>query len=180
MIKSPDENHHRYSRRPFPAYRFVPGENPHPIRDPNGHSYRQCIDDPGRINPDKFYENDTYLFGVDLFNYAFWWESHEAFESLWKPLSKDDSSSHFLQGLIKISAAFLKWHARQQRGLEIHYRGGIAQFQRVLEISTEYMGINLINHIDKTSNYFREVMAPPHEWPNPRLDYPFISLEFTK
>ncbi len=29
----------RYSREPFPAYRFVPGEHPHPTRDPAGHSF---------------------------------------------------------------------------------------------------------------------------------------------
>ena len=37
----PDPAWPRYSTRPFPSYRFVPGKSPHPRRDPHGHSYGQ-------------------------------------------------------------------------------------------------------------------------------------------
>ena len=177
MIKAPDEHYQRYSQRPLPPYRFVLGENPHPTEDSQGHSYRHCAEDAGIIKPDKWYENETYQYGVDLYNYAFWWESHEAFESLWKRLAKDDLSRNFLQGLIKISAAFLKWHLKNKRGLETHYTGGIGHLQKVLENSTEYMGVNLTNHIAKVSIHFREVIAHPHKWSDPLIDYPFIVLE---
>jgi len=177
MIKAPDSKYSRYTHKPFPSYRFVLGENPHPTEDPKGHSYGQSVEEPGILKPDKWYENETYLFGVDLYNYAFWWESHEAFESLWKRLAKDDSTSDFLQGLIKISAAFLKWHLKKQRGLETLYTGGIGHLQKVLNNSTEYMGLNLMNHIAKVSIHFREVIALPHKWPDPFIDYPFIVLE---
>jgi len=177
MIKAPDEHYHRYSQRPFPPYRFVSGENPHPSEDPRGHSYQRAEEKPGILIPDKWYENETYLFGVDLFNYAYWWDSHEAFECLWKHLARNDPSSDFLQGLIKISAAFIKWNAQQQNGLEILYGGGIDHLQKVLENSSEHMGLNLMNHIAKVSIHFREVIAQPHQWPDPQIDYPFIVLE---
>jgi len=177
MIKSPDEYYHRYSQRAFPPYRFVLGENPHPTEDPQGHSYGQSAEDPGIVKLDKWYENETYLFGVDLYNYAFWWESHEAFESLWKKVPKDGLTSNFLQGLIKTSAAFLKWHLKKQRGCETLYSGGIVHLQKVLDNSTEYMGLNLMNHIAKVSIHFREVIAEPNQWPDPFIDYPFIVLE---
>ena len=82
-----------------------------------------------------------------------------------------------MQGLIKISAAFLKWHLKQQRGLEIHYVGGIGHLQKVLDNSTDYMGLNLMNHIAKVTIHFREVIAESHKWPDPLLNYPFIVLE---
>jgi len=177
MIKAPDEHYHRYTQRPFPPYRFVSGENPHPTEDPKGHSYCHSAEDPGIVKPDKWQRHETYLFAVDLYNYAFWWESHEAFESLWKRLDKDELTSNFLQGLIKTSAAFLKWHLKKQRGLETLYTGGIGHLQKVLNKSTEYMGLNLMNHIAKVSIHFREVIAQPHQWPDPLIDYPFIVLE---
>jgi len=177
MIKAPDEHYHRYSQRPFPPYRFVLGENPHPTEDPKGHSYHHHPEDPGILNPDNLHRHETYLFGIDLFNYAFWWESHEAFESLWKHLAKGDPTSDFLQGLIKISAAFIKWHSKQQKGLEVLYSGGIGHLQRVLDNSTVYMGLDLMTHIAKVSIHFREVIAQPDQWPDPLIDYPFIVLE---
>ncbi len=176
-IKAPDTKFPRYSHKPFPPYRFVLGENPHPTEDPQGHSYGQSAEDPGIVKPDKWYENETYQYGVDLYNYAFWWESHEAFESLWKRLAKNDLTSIFLQGLIKISAAFLKWHLKQQRGCETLYTGGIDHLQEVLDNSSEFMGLNLMNHIAKVSIHFREVIAEPNQWPDPFIDYPFIVLE---
>lgn len=176
MIKGPDEHTYRYSQRHFPPYRFVRGENPHPTEDPQGHSYGEPPEDPGILKPDKWYENGSYLFGVDLYNYAFWWESHESFESLWRKESKNNPARHLLQGLIKISAAFLKWHLKQQRGLENHYAGGIGHLQEVLSNFTTYMGLDLMIHIAKVSNHFREVIADPEKWPDPFLNYPFIEL----
>lgn len=32
-------------KRPFPAYAYLPGRQPHPVRDPAGHSYQV---EPGR------------------------------------------------------------------------------------------------------------------------------------
>jgi len=177
MIKAPDEQYYRYSKRPFPPYRFISGENPHPTEDPKGHSYHLSEEEPGIVKPDKWYENETYQYGIDLYNYAFWWESHEAFESLWKKGPKDGLTGNFLQGLIKISAAFLKWHLKNQRGLETHYTGGIGHLQKVLDNSTEYMGLDLKNHVAKVSIHFGEVIAQPHKWPDPLIDYPFIVLE---
>ena len=43
-----------------------------------------------------------------------------------------------------------------------------------------YMGVNLTNHIAKVSIHFREVIAHPHKWSDPLIDYPFIVLEEAK
>jgi len=98
----------RYTQRPFPAYRFVPGESPHPTRDPQGHSYNQSPETPGRFDPGRWQECQIYLYGIDLFNHGYWWEAHEALEELWKTAGRHTQTGQFIQGLILIAAAQLK------------------------------------------------------------------------
>jgi hypothetical protein len=100
----------RYSRRPFPSYRFVPGKAPHPTRDPKGHSYgrdQPPMEDFGEHN---WRETDAYLYGVDLFNHGYWWEAHESWEVCWVAAGRRTEIGLFVQGLIQISVACLKRH----------------------------------------------------------------------
>src|SRR5262245_31829542 len=133
----------RYSHKPFPAYRFVLGENPHPTIDPAGHSFNVPEEDPGVLTVENWRANETYLYGVDLYNYAYWWESHEAFEALWREFAPGDTEREFLQGLIKISAALLKWHLHDWRGVDLHFDGGAGLLQKVHARFPVYMGIDL-------------------------------------
>ena len=98
----------RYCRKPFPAYRFVPGETPHPTRDPQGHSFgvQEAVLD--KFDVDNWLDCEPYLYGVDLFNHGYWWEAHEAWEIVWKCVGRRTRTGLFLQGLIQISVALLK------------------------------------------------------------------------
>src|SRR5262245_4231065 len=80
---APDPAWPRYSATPFPRYRFVPGRSPHPRRDPKGHAYGTAEPKPPPPDPAKWRDNDLYLHGIDLYNFAYWWECHEALEALW-------------------------------------------------------------------------------------------------
>ena len=98
----------RYTQIKFPPYRFIPGENPHPTENPRGHSYgKKELDDTRLFVPEDWSKNEQFLFGIDLYNYGYWWESHEAFEALWRITPHGHVSRDYLQGLIKISGAFL-------------------------------------------------------------------------
>ena len=79
----PDPSWPRYSTRPFPSSRFVPGKTPHPRRDPRGHSYEQPEPKQAEFAPAEWQQSEEYLYGIDLYNYAYWWECHEVFEGLW-------------------------------------------------------------------------------------------------
>jgi hypothetical protein len=94
----------------FPDYRFVPGLTPHPRRDPNGHSFGTEEPRPDHVAPESWRDNQTYLYGVDLYNYGYWWESHEQFEALWSLTAPHTAEARFLQGLIQVAAANLKRH----------------------------------------------------------------------
>jgi hypothetical protein len=44
----------------------------------------------------------------DWFDLRFWWEAHEAWESLWQPAPKGTPDADLLQGLILCGAAMLQ------------------------------------------------------------------------
>ena len=91
----------------FPAYRYVPGMEPHPIRDSSGHLF---------WGSPKFVEGETwscdtqFLYGADLFDARFFWEAHENWEHCWK--RAHGAEKRCLQGLIQIAAAILKHHQK--------------------------------------------------------------------
>jgi len=106
--EAPNSSWPRYSKTEFPPYRFVPGRSPHPRRDPTGHSFGVPEPKPPAPDPAKWKENDLYLHGIDLYNFAFWWECHEALEALWHAAGHTTPTGQFLQGVIQVSAANLK------------------------------------------------------------------------
>ena len=113
----------RYTDRPLPAYRFVPGRRPHPTRSPRGHSYH-APEIPGKLDPADWESCERYLYAVDLFNNHYFWEAHEALEGLWQDAGRESPAGRFLQGLIKVSAALLKHSMGNQDGAVSHAAGG--------------------------------------------------------
>jgi len=98
----------RYTDRPLPAYKHVPGQTPHPTRDPDGHSYGLPETDLPDLNVFDWRGCDEYLYGVDLFNEGYWWECHEVFEGLWHASGIGSEAAHVLQAAIQCAAAHLK------------------------------------------------------------------------
>ena len=160
MIEQPkplDPNWPRYCpQRVFPPYRHVPGVTPHPIKDPQGHSYGLEENHGPILPPIAWREIEDYLYGVDLFNFAYWWEAHEAWEGLWHPATGDYRL--FLQGLIQVSAALIKYHMRMLRPLRtlsIAGRDKLRQVYRNLDNPTGmYMGIALNEFLTCADAFF--------------------------
>src|SRR4051812_36882722 len=92
----------------FPPYSYVTGRFPHPTRDPAGHSYGHAPLAPPPIDPEYWQQSRDYLFACDLFNFGFYWESHEVWESLWQACGRSGPTADFLKGLIKLAAAGVK------------------------------------------------------------------------
>jgi len=95
---------------------------PHPVIDPKGHSFQKEEEKPGYLPPEKWMSNDHYLFGVDLFNHGYWWEAHEAWETIWLTTQKTDLEGQYLQGLIQFSAALLKLFGGSKKGFDNLWR----------------------------------------------------------
>lgn len=160
-----EANWHRYCpQKSFPPYRHIPGVTPHPIRDPHGHSYgiEEATDDIV-LPPEMWEQNSTYLYGVDLYNFAYWWEAHEAWEGLWH--EAEDTYRLFLQGLIQVSASLIKYHMRMLRPLRTLSTAGRNKLRQVVDESRDtahnYMGINLPAFLKTADTFFAPFFSEP-------------------
>jgi predicted metal-dependent hydrolase len=93
------------------------------------------------VAPERWRENAVYLQGIDLFNFAYWWECHEALEGLWHLTGHQGIESQFLQGVIQVAAANLKRHMASLDGAR---RLGREAVQRLGSVKPPlYMGLDL-------------------------------------
>jgi hypothetical protein len=157
-IQAPDRSAPRYCpERPFPAYRYVPGLQPHPRRDPDGHSYPPAPrpERPAPWDGSAWRTLTDWLFGVDLFNAFFFWEAHESWEGLWAAKPRDSVPARMLQGLIQIAAALLKIHLGSLPGAASLSRDGLEKMADAATTSPKLLGLDLHATITQFHNYFR-------------------------
>ena len=175
---APNPHYFRYSDQKFPAYRYIPSINNHPVRHPQGHSYGRVEEKAEFIAPAHWQRHSLYLYGVDLYNFSFWWESHEAWETLWHLTAKHDVYGQFLQGLIQISAAFIKWYSEQHDGMSRLFRIGRQRLEFVAGITPVFMGVDLKKHLQMLDQHFAQVLEKePEVWPDLLENYPFLCLQ---
>lgn len=130
--------------RAFPPYAFLPGRDPHPTRDPGGHSFGHDEEAVTRIAPAAWRQSPAYLFGVDLYNHGYLWEAHEAWEGLWHVSKPDRIQALFLQGLIQCAAAWLKIPMQQPQGVARLSALGLEKLGEVERAGgARYMGLAL-------------------------------------
>lgn len=98
----------RYSTRPLPPYRYIPGRAPHPLRDPAGHSHGAQLGAAPEFDPARWARSEALRYAVDLFNHGYYWEAHEALEGLWVAVGRHTPAGRFLQGLIQVAVGQLK------------------------------------------------------------------------
>lgn len=157
----------------LPPYRHLPGSTPHPLTDPKGHSYarrEEPIELGERVLPEDWREVEEYLYGIDLFNRAFLWESHEAWEAVWHAVEGDRLVAGYVQGLIQVAAALLQHHLGRRRGVRNLWRKSAANqaaaLDRLAEQDAErFMGIELAAWRRRVERYLDE--SGP---------YPFLEL----
>jgi len=130
----------RYSPRLFPSYRYIPGQTPHPRQHPLGHSHGQPEPTPRLFPADQWEASDDYRYGIDLYNFAYWWESHEIFEAFWHAAGRDSEQGNFFQALIQLAAANLKHVMNNDPAAQKLARAGITRLERC---ATPYMGVEV-------------------------------------
>ena len=135
----------------FPAYRFLPGQTP---RHPTGATVhapgREDLPGPGGA----WRKNHLYLAGIDHFNFAYWWEAHEFWESLWRNCNAGSACRKFLQGLIQLAAGLLKWHQGNERGMAKLAHKAADNLHRLTSAlpEREYMGLDLVDLRRRVAN----------------------------
>jgi hypothetical protein len=161
----------RYGQSPLPSRRYLPGSGAaHPRQ---GAQAKEPACEP-LLPHERWREQDRYLHGVDLFNHAFWWEAHEAWEGLWA--RADGTQRLFLQGLIQLAAALLKHHlcsagclslAREARGKLV----AVCQRER-LSRRDRFMGVEVPALIRVLDAAFLPVFQSEGRGPVPPLARP--------
>ena len=120
--------------RVFPAYAYLPGRFPHPLRHPAGHSFGvefEPIVDPAVLDCDAF------RWGADLFNHGYYWEAHEVWEALWRASTRHFAQWHLMKGLILLCAAGVKVREGKQIAKERHATRAVKLFSSIVESAAD-------------------------------------------
>ena len=136
----------RYSARALPIYRFLPGHTPHPRRNPQGHSFGLPEPRPPCFHPRAWETSEDYRYAIDLYNFGYWWESHEIFEGFWHVFGRKTEEGLFFQALIQIAAANLKHHIRHDIAAGNLVQRGINHLKN---LPSCYMGIDLVGFTER-------------------------------
>jgi len=92
------------------------------------------------LPPDQWVQSADYLYGIDLYNYAYWWECHEVFEELWNAAGHHSDQGNFFQAIIQLAAANLKLSMGSHQSAHNLLERGVIRLQRVPE---SYMGVDV-------------------------------------
>lgn len=155
----------------LPPYRHLPGQTPHPHTHPLGHRFALSGADLP-LTDENWPTHRAYLAGVDLYNRAFWWEAHEAWEGPWG-ISAPECRRH-LQGLVQLAAALIKWRQGNRRGMEKLARSSRALLEAVAAEHPHHLGMDLLNLAERADAFFAAPPAPENT--DPRL-LPLLRLD---
>ncbi len=160
--------------RNFPPYAYLPGRDPHPTRDSDGHSFARGGGDHGEspppyMPPELWADSEDYLYGVDLYNAGYLWEAHEAWEGLWHVSKPYPEQAAHLQGLIQCAAACLKLSMGQPRGMERLSELGTEKIERTaLARGPIYMGLDSLEFVQAMREF--AASAPETSENRPRIE----------
>ncbi len=132
-------------RNAMPPYSYVPGGPwPHPISDPDGHSFGHRGGLVPPITGDAWHGSTAYRVGISLFNAGYYWEAHEAWESLWHAHGRQGPIADLLKGLIKLAAAGVKVREDQPHGVTTHASRAASLFEAAqIEVGPTCLGLDL-------------------------------------
>lgn len=139
---------------PFPPYAFIPGKNPHPEKAGGHMEDEEVIVLP--LQEDNYRENKAYLFGLDLFNYGYFWESHVWWEALWHEAGRKGEVADFLKGLIKLSACGVKVELKQTDVSQGHFDRALELFIPLAKNHETLFGIKLGALIQKLKTWDKD------------------------
>jgi Domain of unknown function (DUF309) len=118
-------------QKSLPPYAYLPGKNPHPVRDPTGHSYHV---EPIPVAAEASLSSDAFLWGLDLFNHGYYWEAHESWEGLWRVADRDGPPRMLFKGLILLSAAGVKIRERKHAAAARHAKRAATLLRQLTKV----------------------------------------------
>ena len=90
--------------------------------------------------------------GIVLFNSGKYWESHEAWEEVWK--RHPENSRIFFQGLIQVAAGLHQLQRKIYHGVNKHFRNALWKLQPFTPI---FLGVEVESLVDKLKTVLEEL-----------------------
>ena len=90
--------------------------------------------------------------GIRLFNCGRYWESHEAWEEVWK--RHPENSRIFFQGLIQVAAGLHQLHRQIYHGVNKHFRNALWKLK---PFQPSFLGVEVKNLVDKIESSLEEI-----------------------
>jgi hypothetical protein len=131
--------------------------------------YGKHAEPPPPIVGDDWPESTAYLRGVDLFNAGFYWEAHEAWESLWHAHGRRGPTATLLKGLIKLAAAGVKIREGRASGARTLALRAASHFAEAGEEGSRRLGLELTQWIKHAECV---ALSPPHTAEAPETPIP--------
>ncbi|TPJ38283.1 DUF309 domain-containing protein [Mesorhizobium sp. B2-6-5] len=119
----------------FPTYAYLPGKNPHPVRNPLGHSYQS---EPAIVAVGDALNSNVFRWGVDLFNHGYYWEAHEAWEPLWHAAKQNTERRQLFKGLILLAASGVKIREGKRIAAARHASRAAALFRHLVGLPSRF------------------------------------------
>ncbi|MAE59047.1 MAG: hypothetical protein CME69_09215 [Halobacteriovorax sp.] len=132
----------RYSSLPLPPYAFIPGKNPHPLKE-GGHMQISGEPESYQLTEENYTKHEHYLYSIDLINNHYFWEAHVYLEAIWNANNREGDIAELMKALIKYCAGEIKNLMNQEEPAQKH-------FERAKEIlktisKEKLVGINIQN-----------------------------------
>ena len=112
---------------------------------------------PAPFPADQWQTSEDYLYGIDLYNFAYWWECHEIFEGLWHAVGRTSEQGNFFQSLVQLTAGNLKSFLGNSAAAHNLFRRGILRLQMV---PPSYHGIDVL----RLTEALRTHLITPHPY----------------
>ncbi len=100
---------------------------------------------------------EEYLYGIDLYNWTYWWESHEVFEGFWHAYGRSTEAGNFFQALIQCAAAHLKRELGNETAARKLAERGLA---RLRETPGFYMGLDTVGFAEAVATWLHDGGPP--------------------
>ena len=125
---------------------------------PQGHSFGHARSKVASIDLAKTADSAPFRRGVALFNAGYYWEAHDAWESLWHAHGRRGVVADVIKALIKLAAAGVKAREGQDHGVRIHASRAAELLESALMSGASHqLGLNLAQWVERC----RQVAADP-------------------
>jgi pterin-4a-carbinolamine dehydratase len=133
----------------FPINKYVPSIN----KKPKNHmDFYHLLSNKHILNEHNFKKHSEFLYGIDLFNAGYFWETHEVLEDVWNQAGRKSELARAVQSIIFFAAAKLKQLKNDNKSATKHFASAKSYMPSEYK---KFLGINL-------EQYFLEIEKNEH------------------